>query len=202
MKTNNEKPDYRELLLGCGHSREKKLGLFGRPLKWQGLTTLDYYPECEPDYLCDLNETPWRYREVENNGNYNPNFYPLPSDSYDEVHAYEVLEHLGRQGNAKAFFETFSEIYRILKPDGYLFATCPSRTSPWLWGDPSHTRAIQTESLAFLDQAIIHNNRVHHSPMSDFTRYWTGDLQKMRSDDNGASHIFCLQAKKPVRSFA
>jgi SAM-dependent methyltransferase len=189
--------EYRELLIGCGHSREKLMHVSGRLPEWSNLTTLDQYPECDPTYLCNLNVTPWRIREM--GTNFESTYFA--NDYFDEIHAYEVLEHLGRQGDAESFFNTFNEIYRILKPGGHLMATCPSRTSAWLWGDPSHTRAIQTESLAFLDQGIIHNNRKRNTAMSDFSLYWKGDLQKCFSQDNGANHIFMLKAHKPARVF-
>lgn len=182
----NEKIPYRELLLGCGHARDKRLALPGQPLEWHELTTVDCYPGCDPHIQVDLDARSWDQ---------------LPSDYWDEVHAYEVLEHLGQQGDAFSFFCTFGEIWRILKPDGYLFATCPSRTSPWLWGDPSHRRVIQQESLVFLDRRQIHVNRQRHSPLSDLSRFWRGDFKVFASSDDGAHHTFCLQAIKPIREF-
>lgn len=199
--------EYRELLIGCGYSREKLMHVAGRPQEWSKLTTLDCYVECEPYWLCDLNAERWEIVARRKSKRFKGAYYfygdaiEISDNTFDEIHAYEVLEHLGRQGDAKSFFSTFNEIYRILKPGGHLMATCPSRTSAWLWGDPSHTRAIQTESLAFLDQGIIHNNRKRNTAMSDFSRYWKGDLQKCFSQDNGANHIFMLKAHKPARVF-
>jgi len=58
--------------------------------------------------------------------------YQIREDFFDEVHAYEVLEHLGRQGDYRSFFATFANIYRVLVPGGLLLATVPSRYSGWL----------------------------------------------------------------------
>jgi hypothetical protein len=106
------------------------------------------------------------------------------------------LEHLGQQGDAVAFFSTFSNIHRILRSNGVLFATCPSRYSAWLWGDPSHRRVICAESLAFLSQEVIAKNRAQGSAMSDFSALWTRDFKVLSAQDNHTSFIFCLQAIK------
>jgi SAM-dependent methyltransferase len=181
--------EYRELLIGCGHARDKRIALPGQPLEWKGLTTLDCCPECNPDWLWNLQDTPWcAHGEL----------YEIKDSTFDEVHAYEVLEHLGQQGDAVSFFEHFSEIWRILKPGGYLFATCPSRYSAWLWGDPSHRRAILKESLVFLDQTAYRALGAGN-PMSDFRHIYKADFKIFSANDNHVNLIFCLQAQKPPR---
>lgn len=120
----------------------------------------------------------------------------LRENFFDEVHAYEVLEHLGSQGDAVAFFNTFINIHRILIPGGFLFATVPSRHSPWAWGDPSHRRLIQQESLVFLDQERIAQNRARGTQMSDFSDLWTLNFKIIASSDDHINHRFCLQAVK------
>lgn len=187
---------YRELLLGCGHKRDKLMGLDpGTRPEWHNLTTLDCYPECEPDWLWNLNNVPWR-GPIKDDNSISP--AKIPDDYFDEVHAYEVLEHIGHQGNVQEFFEHFGEIYRILKPGGHLFATCPARQSPWLWGDPSHRRVIQQETLIFLDQSQ-YTRQQGKTAMSDFRHIWKGDFKVIASQDNNVNHIFCLQAVKPSR---
>src|SRR5271154_1502615 len=51
-----------ELLLGCGHSRERRMWLPNEPKshQWQDLVTLDNNLDCEPDLECDLNGAQWR----------------------------------------------------------------------------------------------------------------------------------------------
>ena len=187
-----------ELLLGCGHARQKLLGLPGAPLKWTDLVTLDINPQCSPDLVCNLDRPEWRpYRKTargfaacEETGSC------LRANYFDEIHAYEVLEHLGHQGNAEEFFDTFANIHVALKPGGYLFATVPSRYSAWLWGDPSHRRVICAESLAFLSQDVIARNRAAGSAMSDFSNLWTLDFKILSAQDNRERFLFCLQAIK------
>lgn len=193
---------FLELLIGCGHSRVKKMpSLDGNP-NWRGLVTLDKYTTCEPDWLCDLEFAPWCYVTASqwNDGAISAHTQ-IAESCFNEVHAYEVLEHLGRQGDAFAYFATFAEIWRILKPGGHLLATVPSRFSPWLWGDPSHTRAVLPESLVFLDQSEY--TRQLDGPvktaMSDFRSIYKADFRVRRSFDNRETFQFILEAVKPSR---
>jgi len=171
----------RELLIGCGNSRRKKL-TFTDSANWFDLTTMDHDPNCGADVVHDLDTFPW----------------PFEDDSFDEVHAYCVLEHLGRQGDYKSFFATFAEIYRVLKPQGVLYAICPRRTDPWAWGDPSHTRLIQPETIVFLDQTQ-YQRQVGVTPMTDFRWLWKGDFEPVGADDDGKDFKFALKAHKPPR---
>lgn len=165
-----------ELLLGAGR-RHSKVFWIGEQSEWSALTTLDIDPACHPDIVHDLDITPW----------------PVKDNQYDEVHAYEVLEHLGRQGDWKAFFDHFYEIWRCLKPGGYLFATCPDVASPWLWGDPGHTRAITRESLTFLSYRE-YEAQENVTAMTDYRHYWKGDFNLIWFKNQEHTFSFILQA--------
>lgn len=169
-----------ELLLGCGRSRKKKMFLADRP-EWNGLLTVDSNPLVKPDVICDLD-------------NY---ICILEDNTVDEIHMYEVLEHTGFQGDYQYFFEQFSDIYRVLKPDGVLFATVPLPTSVWAWGDPSHTRIFPKEWLIFLNQLSYEN--VHTSPMSDFRYLYKADFDVIHCNEVEESLQFGLRAVKPSR---
>lgn len=189
---------YQNLLIGCGHARDKRLepALFApdrnavemasewrKPRVWQGeLTTLDYESPCRPDIVWNLNAVPW----------------PINANTYDEVHAYEVLEHLGSLGDYRAFFETFCEIWRVLKPGGYLCATVPSRKSMWMLGDPGHTRVIPPCALVFLDQQH-YAEQMGVTAMSDYRAVYNADFKVVWSHDNDETHQFVLRAVKPSR---
>lgn len=144
--------------------------------------TLDHNADHQPDVVHDLEQLP----------------YPFEDETFDEVHAYEVLEHLGRQGDWRTFFAQFAELYRILKPGGFLAATCPSYRSMWAWGDPSHTRVITSGTLAFLDQDE-YARQVGRTPMSDFRFIWKGDLETLWVEEDHEALRFVLQAVKPSR---
>jgi len=181
--------DYRELLIGCGRARVRNIVTPGNAsTQWRGLTTLDSNPAVSPDVVWTLDARPW----------------PFEDNTFDEIHAYEVLEHLGRQGDIVSFFHDFGEAYRVLKPGGYLVGTTPSRYSKWLWGDPGHTRAIMAESsLVFLAQpAYAQCDGPHPTTMSDYRHLWRGDFEILRDEDDKMPqglHRFLLQAIKPAR---
>lgn len=118
-----------------------------------------------------------------------------PDHLFDEIHAYEVLEHIGMQGDYKTFFAQFTELYRILKPGGLLYATCPSWCSPWAWGDPSHTRVITAGTLAFLSQAE-YARQVGITPMSDFRNVYLADFETVYLHEDSETLMFVLRAVK------
>jgi SAM-dependent methyltransferase len=167
-----------ELLIGCGNKRVKRFTM-GDSLEWDALTTMDHDPNCGADILHDLDVTPW----------------PVADNAFDEVHAYEVLEHLGTQGDYKAFFRHFYEIWRVLRPGGHLIATVPSWRSVWAWGDPSHTRQISPASIVFLSQQA-YRDQVGKTPMTDFRWLWKGDLETIHSDCDDNQFTFVLRAVK------
>jgi|ERR1700678_722716 len=180
---------YRELLLGCGYKRDKRLFVRGFETTWHDLMTIDSNDRCKPDIVRDLNDTNlWEILEI------NARAFGL----FNEVHAYEVLEHLGSQGDFASFFKIFTHIWNVLAPNGYLCATTPSRFSPWLWGDPGHRRAILPESLIFLDQTQ-YQQQCGVTPMSDYRFCYTADFKIIESKDDKTTHSFILRAIKPSR---
>jgi SAM-dependent methyltransferase len=173
--------EYRELLLGCGHARDKRLVLNGERA-FQNLTTVDRNPLAKPDILLDL--------EFED--------LPFDENTFDEVHAYEVLEHIGAQGDAERLLRQFSDYWRVLKPGGLFCATVPDYRGVWAWGDPSHRRVINDGSLAFLNQRNYAIG-IGTTPMSDFRDIYTADLEAIKADYHDGLFWFVLRAVKPSR---
>ncbi|MGI9158934.1 MAG: hypothetical protein ACR2K1_04195 [Saprospiraceae bacterium] len=168
-----------ELLLGCGSNRSKKLHQQGQS-EWTGLVTLDIESRHNPDVVHDISR-------------------PLPfnDNTAQEIHAYEVLEHCGTQGDYKFFFSQFSDFWRVLTPGGVFFGTVPLPTSVWAWGDPSHTRVIPKETFIFLSQPAY--DQVGVTPMSDFRSIYKADFDVLHLHEHSEILEFALRAVKPSR---
>lgn len=172
-----------ELLIGCGHRRDKVLALQGREA-WSDLITLDMNPAAGADVTWDLTDLPM----------------PFGTDSVAEIHAYEVLEHTRQQGDWRGFFAEFQEFWRILAPDGTMHATCPWWQGQWAWGDPGHTRVIQPESLTFLHQPAYTAECVPGgTARTDYRPWFTGDFDIIHLHPAATGLQFILRAVKPSR---
>lgn len=175
-----------ELLLGCGNSRTKRIKPSWRPLEWQNLVTLDIDPDCGADVICDFDVSP----------------LPFADDVFDEVHAYEILEHLGSQGDYKAFFRHFGELHRVLKHGGVLCGTTPHWNGKWAWSDPGHRRIISPNALSFLDQDAYAAECGGETSRTDYRWLWKGNFHLVWSEDYDDSHCWMLQAVKPNGALA
>lgn len=168
----------KELLIGCGVNRDKRL--FVHPhVEWEGLVTLDINPDCKPDILWNLSIQ----RRL-----------PFEDSSVDEIHAYDVLEHVGYQGDFEGFFSEFTEYHRILKPQGLLFATVPPHGHLWVWGDPGHRRTINEGTLFFLSQRSY--DAVGTTKMADYRHWYKADFEKIYSSILADEFRFILRAVK------
>ena len=169
-----------ELLAGCGNKRQKIVAFDKIPPTWSDdFVTLDYDETTGCDVVHDLNIVP----------------YPFNDDRFDEVHVYEVLEHLGSQGDYRAFFNQMAEFWRILKPNGWLIGTCPNWDSTWAWSDPGHTRIISPSMLTFLSQAE-YKKQVGKTAMTDYRHCWQGDFELYSFEESEENWAFVLRAIK------
>jgi SAM-dependent methyltransferase len=158
--------NYRELLLGCGNRAKKQMRFQYIPKEFQNVTRLDIDPDCKPDVLHDLNILP----------------LPFPDNTFDEIHAVDILEHTGQQGDWKFFFAQFSEFWRIMKPGGYFMAACPKWDSPWAWSDPGHSRILSNYSLIFLDQDGY--GQIGSTPMTDYRHIYKANFRTMMTTED------------------
>jgi SAM-dependent methyltransferase len=153
-----------ELILGAGSRPSRMVSLDGVH-GFENPTRLDANRDHDPDVVWDISKIP----------------LPFDPGSFDEIHAYHVLEHVGRQGDWRFFFDQFSDFHRILRPGGLVCGIVPRWDSPWAWGDPSHTRVITSGSLVFLSQKH-YRNQVGVTPMSDFRFYYKADFDVVYSE--------------------
>lgn len=149
------------LLLGAGNSRQKQIVHNLTPLKeFDELVTLDIDPDCGADIEWDLDYFP----------------YPIEDDDFDEIHAYEILEHCGFQGDERYFFRQFNEFHRILRDGGLFCGSVPHYQSIWAFGDPGHTRVLPPCVFNFLQKSYY--DEVGKTPLADYRHlikgYWEG----------------------------
>lgn len=177
------KPDvFRELLIGCGSRIHKDLASDPKDSSFRNVTTLDINPDHKPDVVHDLREHP----------------LPFDNNTFDEIHAYEVLEHLAYQGDYEYFFAEWNEYWRILKPNGLFFGTVPARNSIWAWGDPSHKRIISAENFIFLSQDE-YEAQVGATAISDFRYLYHGHFDVEFSKITPAGQfLFVLKAGRKI----
>jgi SAM-dependent methyltransferase len=167
-----------ELLIGCGNSRGKQLADKGTGNEWRDLVTLDMDHNCQPDVLWDLNHLP----------------LPFEAETFEEIHAYEVLEHVGQQGDWKTFFRQFEEFHRILKPGGKFFGVVPMWDSEWAWGDPGHTRVITSGTLGFLSQDV-YDRDIGKSTMTDYRHFYKADFEILGAEEVQGRFCFVLSKR-------
>ena len=151
------------LLVGCGGARDKRIrfddGSPADDFSGGDLVTLDSDPEAGADMVHDLDVLP----------------YPFADNEFDEIHAYEVLEHTGTQGDGKFFFAQFYEFWRALKPNGYMMISVPMWDSPLAWGVPDHRRVLPDSIFGFLDAE--YEQLIGNAP-------GVGDYRRLRKDMN------------------
>ena len=104
------------LVVGCGphHQRRDRSHVE---------TLLDAIPFPGVDVVHDLNATPW----------------PFPAESFDEMVAIHVVEHL------RDLVQFMNESHRILKPGGALYLETPEAGGDWdlTHADPTHVRCYR-----------------------------------------------------------
>ncbi len=69
---------------------------------------------------------------------------PLANESFDLIIAKDIVEHLILPS------ETVSEVYRVLKKDGAVYATAPSPKSRTFYDDYTHVRPFTKRSISSL----------------------------------------------------
>lgn len=113
-----------KLNLGCGNN------------KLPGFVNVDYFKECEPDVLHNLDTLPW----------------PWADNSVDEIRMIHSLEHIG--ADSQTFLGIMKEIYRICKNGSTLIIHVPHPRHDNFIGDPTHVRIITPQLLSLFSKKL------------------------------------------------
>lgn len=111
-----------------------KLNLGSGAKRIPGYLNVDYSPECSPDIVMNLEETPWN----------------LETDSVSHIVMHHVLEHLGQ--TPASFLSIMKELYRISKNDAVIEIIVPHPAHDDFISDPTHVRAITPQMLTLFDK--------------------------------------------------
>ena len=182
----NLAPKRRALMLGSGSEHGKRVTIPDSPDKNfddYELVTVDIDGDLtpKPSVVWDLDALP----------------YTFGGDSeFDEIHAYEVLEHCGTQGDGKYFFAQFAEFWRMLKPDGLICISVPMWDHQVAWGVPDHKRVLPPNIFGFLEPAYYEN--VGKPGYADY-RKWLGSTNfKIIAMQSTDENFYCvMRAIKP-----
>lgn len=167
----------RTVLLGAGYSRAKKIATTDEP-DWVGeLITVDMNPASNPSILWDLDEHP----------------LPFEDSSADEIHAYDCLEHLGRQGDWKGWLKECADYHRILKPGGKLCVLVPIGADAL--ADPGHTRFFSANWFGFLCEEFYERNLAAGAPVTDYRWAFDYRFKMVFCEEQGGHHLAVILEK-------
>lgn len=174
----------RSLLIGCGRNLTKQVQYAGKA-EWTGpLTTIDMNPDVKPDYVFDMDaitHPSHTYSDAPISG---PLLrLPFPDDTFDEIGAYNCMEHWGRQGDWRGWFAEMGEYHRILKPGGTMSILVPIGADAL--ADPGHTRFFQQNWFGFLSQAFYERNEVIGTCFTDYRWAWSKDFDILYMEEHG-----------------
>ena len=88
-----------------------------------------------------------RYHSPHVDAAWNLNNIPWPwmAETFDEIYAYDLVEHLN------SFMEFFDEAWRILKPQGTCTVRVPRYDAANVIIDPTHKRGYHRDCFQYLD---------------------------------------------------
>lgn len=131
----------------------------------------------------------WDVNEDVHNCNLSVDNIPFPSNHFDYITAFDLLEHIPRVlvVNNKTLFpfvHHFNEVWRVLKPSGYFFSSTPCFRYKEVFHDPTHINTMKEDTVQLYSTG----------------NYWAriygfyGSFELVKDGGNG-SHFQCLLVK-------
>lgn len=151
----------RALFVGCGNNRRINVRYDDEPEHYSDdwdIVTVDINKSCNPTILQDMKVLhPFEYDIV-----LDPN-----NRKFDEINAYDSLEHWGALGDWKGWFDEMTAYHEMLKPGGIFRALVPIGEDAL--ADPGHTRFFHLNHFRFLVKEFYENNST--KSISDYRWY-------------------------------
>lgn len=175
----------RSLLIGAGKDRRKKVYLKDNA-EWAGeLVTLDIDPHCGADVVFDLA----RLTEAHPHYLFRSRMLPFQDETFDELGAYDTLEHFGQQGDWRGWFTEMAEFHRVLKPGGVFGIIVPIGEDAL--ADPGHTRFFQANWFLMLSRRFYDDAQ----GVTDYRWYNTCWWDVLFMERQGNHHLAVLLGK-------
>lgn len=172
----------KSLLIGCGRDRRKQVHQEGNE-QWKGpLIRIDMNPDVEPDHVIDMDDIALFDKRL-----------PFEDKTFDEIGAYNCMEHWGRQGYWRGWFREMGEYHRILKPGGQMSILVP--IGPDALADPGHTRFFQQNYFNFLSQAFYELNTTQATCFTDYRFVWKKDFTIVYMKEHEGHHLAVILEK-------
>ncbi len=134
METDSARTEQSHLDLGCGATPRNPYGkqlLYGVDLS-----------RPDSDLFCDFRAANLAIEPI-----------PYPDNSFSSVSAFDFIEHVPRilstfdgKGTRFPFIELMNDIWRVLAPNGLLYALTPAYPRPEAFQDPTHVNVISART--------------------------------------------------------
>lgn len=176
------------LLIGCGHSRTKNV-YFPDNQNWvEPLITVDMNPDCGADVVMTmdgLGQRSWRHPFGKR--------LPFPDNHFDEVGAFNCMEHWGAQGDWRAYFDEMAEYHRVMKPGALFYILVPIGDDAY--ADPGHTRFFHVNHFGFLSQGFYEENGKLMTCYTDYKWYWKKNFDVLVLQKQQDHHLAVILRK-------